>query len=127
LALVDGHLQIPAVVNGVACKLVVDTGAYFTVLDRQFARTAKIGGRDTNIMSQGLGTGGRGMSYSRFSELKVGDFSIKNASVTIVDLDEGIIGGKMQAAGLLGAEYLGLHGAIFDFNDNTLYLRPRKG
>lgn len=126
LATVDDHLQIPAVVNGVACKLMVDTGAYFTVLDRKFSHKAKIGGRDTNIISRGLGTGGRGVSYSQFSELKVGDFAIKNASVTIADLDVDITAGKSQAAGLLGAEYLGLHGAVFDFNDGTLYLRPKK-
>lgn len=126
LTLVEGHLQVPAVVNGVACKLVVDTGAFLTAIDRQFAHKAKIGGRDTNIISQGLGANGRGISYSQFPELKVGGFTIKNASVTVVDLDVGITAEKSQAAGLLGAEYLGLHGAIFDFNDNTLYLRPRK-
>lgn len=126
LSIVDDHLQVPAVVNGTPCKLVVDTGAFLTVIDRQFSRQAKIGGRDTNIVSQGLGTNGRGISYAEFPELKIGDFAIKNASVTVSDLDVGISGGKSQAAGLLGAEYLGLHGAIFDFNSGTLYLRPRK-
>ena len=33
---------------------------------------------------------------------------------------------KPPAVGLLGAEYLGLHGAVFDFNSGTLYLRPQK-
>lgn len=127
MAMVDDHLQVSAVVNGLACKLVVDTGAYFTVLDRKFAREAKIGGRDTNIISRGLGTNGRGLSYSQFPEMKIGDFAIKNASVVILDLDAGLTAEKSQAAGLLGAEYLGLHGAIFDFNEGTLYLRPKKG
>jgi hypothetical protein len=59
--------------------------------------------------------------------LKVGDFTIHNASVTISELDPGLLaGGSEEAAGLLGAEYLGLHGAIFDFNSGTLYLRPKK-
>jgi hypothetical protein len=35
-------------------------------------------------------------------------------------------GSKAELAGLLGAEYLGLHGAVFDFNERTLYLRPKK-
>ena len=34
--------------------------------------------------------------------------------------------GKAPAVGLLGAEYLGLHGAVFDFNSGTLYLRAQK-
>ncbi len=126
LSLVAEHLEVPAVVNNTPCKLIVDTGAFFTVIDRQFARRARIGGYDTGLNAQGLGTNGRGMGYSHFSELKVGDFTIKNASVTISDLDADIIGGELQAGGLLGAEYLGLHGAIFDFNSGTLYLRPEK-
>ncbi|MGB8340465.1 MAG: pepsin/retropepsin-like aspartic protease family protein [Chthoniobacterales bacterium] len=126
LSLVEEHLEVPAVVNNTPCKLIVDTGAFFTVIGREFARKARIGGYDTGLNAQGLGTNGRGIGYSHFSELKVGDFPIKNASVTISDLDAEITGGKLQAGGLLGAEYLGLHGAIFDFNSGTLYLRPEK-
>lgn len=126
LSMMEGHLEVPAVVNNTPCRLIVDTGAFFTVIDRQFARTARIGGYDTGLNAQGLGTNGRGIGYSHFSELKVGDFTIKNASVTISDLDAEITGGKLRAGGLLGAEYLGLHGAIFDFNSGTLYLRPEK-
>ncbi len=126
LSMVEEHLEVPAVVNNTPCRLIVDTGAFLTVIDRQFARSARIGGYDTGLNAQGLGTNGRGIGYSHFSELKVGDFTIKNASVTISDLDAEITGGKLRAGGLLGAEYLGLHGAIFDFNSGTLYLRPEK-
>lgn len=126
LSIVEGHLQTSAVINGTPSRLIVDTGAFLTVIDRTFAREARIGGRGTGIVAQGLGTKGREIGYSQFDELKVGDFVIKNASVTVSDLDSAITGGKQPAAGLLGAEYLGLHGAIFDFNSGTLYLRPKK-
>ncbi|MBA3609492.1 MAG: hypothetical protein H0W43_13475 [Chthoniobacterales bacterium] len=58
----------------------------------------------------------------------MGDFTIRNASVTITALSPGLLGGdgNDSAAGLLGAEYLGMHGAIFDFNSGTLYLRPKR-
>ena len=48
--------------------------------------------------------------------------------MTISDLDPELFGGdgKAPAVGLLGAEYLGLHGAVFDFNSGTLYLRAQK-
>ena len=61
-------------------------------------------------------------------EFKVGDFMIRNASCTVSELDPEILGKdeSSRAAGLLGAEYLGLHGAIFDLNSATLYLRPKK-
>lgn len=128
LTIVGGHLHVSAEANGNPCRLVVDTGAFFTTLDEEFARQAHIGGYNTGQYFYGFGTKARPIRKSEFPELKIGDFAIKNASVTVTHLDFDLRGGdgKSPAAGLLGAEYLGLHGAIFDFNDGTLYLRPRK-
>jgi predicted aspartyl protease len=128
LTIVQGHLRVAAMVNGTPCHLIVDTGAYFTTLDQQFARKARIGGYESRAYAQGLGTKARPIRVSRFPEFKVGDFMIKNASVTITELDPEMLGSgeKASAAGLLGAEYLGLHGAIIDLNSETLYLRPAK-
>ena len=124
----NGHLRVAAMVNGTRCDLIVDTGSFLTTLDQEFARTARIGGYNTGQYARGLGTKARPIKVSQFPEFKVGSFMIKNASVTITELDSEILGGegKAKAAGLLGAEYLGRHGAIFDFNDGTLYLRPKK-
>jgi predicted aspartyl protease len=128
LTVTGGHLHVSAVVNGVPCRLLVDTGASLTVLDLQFARKAHIGGYETGQYARGIGTNARPIRVSRFPELKVGDFTIKNAAVTITDLDPDLLGGdgNPSAVGLLGAEYLGLHGAVFDFNSGTLYLRPQR-
>lgn len=129
LMIVGGHLHVATVVNGVSCRMVVDTGAFLTVLDQQFAREARLGGYETGQYAQGFGTKARPIRVSQFPEFKVGDFMIRNASVTITDLDPELLGGggsKSRAVGLLGAEYLGLHGAVFDLNSGTLYLRPKK-
>jgi len=97
------------------------------VLDEQFARKARLGGYDTGSYAQGFGTKARPIKVSQFPEFKVGDFTINNASVTITQLDPELLGGQAKGAavGLLGAEYLGKHGAVFDFNSGTLYLRPK--
>lgn len=129
MSVVGGHLHVSAVVNGTPCRLVVDTGAFLTVIDQTFARQARLGGYGTGQNAQGFGAKARPIRVSQFPEFKVGDFVIKNASVTITELDRGLLGGensKTPSVGLLGAEYLGRHGAIFDFNEGTLYLRPRK-
>jgi predicted aspartyl protease len=128
LTIVRGHLQVAAMVNGTPCQLIVDTGAFFTTLDQQFARKARIGGYESRAYMQGLGTNARPIRVSQFPEFKVGDFKITNASVTITELDPEMLGSgeKTGAAGLLGADYLGLHGAIIDLNSMTLYLRPAK-
>ena len=126
LTIKGGHLYVPAVVNGAACRLVVDTGAFLTVLDEQFARRARLGGYNTGQYAQGFGTKARPIRVAQFPEFKVGDFVISNASVTITELDPALRGsGDDPAVGLLGAEYLGMHGAVFDFNKGILYLRPK--
>jgi len=127
LEIAAGHLRVPATVNGTSCHLLVDTGAFLTTLDRQFARTARIGGYNSGVYAHGFGAKARPIQVSQFPEFEVGKFMIKNASVTISELDPELLGKneKSRAAGLLGAEYLGLHRAIIDLNSATLYLRPR--
>jgi predicted aspartyl protease len=127
LTVIGGHLHVSAVVNGTPCHLVVDTGAFLTVLDERFARKAHLGGYATGSYAEGFGTKARPIRVSQFPEFKVGDFTIRNASVTITQLNPELLGGqaKGSAVGLLGAEYLGLHGAVFDFNSGTLYLRAK--
>jgi predicted aspartyl protease len=122
-----GHLHVGATINGVACQMVVDTGAFLTVLDQGFARKAHLGGYNTGVYAHGFGVKARPIQVSQFPEFKVGDFLIKSASVTITSLNPELLSGegKDACAGLLGAEYLGLHGAIFDFTSGTLYLRPK--
>ncbi|MEO7167728.1 MAG: aspartyl protease family protein [Spartobacteria bacterium] len=128
LSFISSHLWVDAVVNGMKCRLIVDTGAFLTTLDAGFAREARIGGYNSGVYARGLGTKARPIRTAQFPEFKVGDFMIQNASVTITELDPELLSGqgKAKAAGLLGADYLGRHGAIFDFNNGTLYLRPRK-
>ena len=126
LTMSRGHLHVPAVVNGTPCRLVVDTGAFLTILDEEFARKARLGGYSTGAYAQGFGAKARPIRVSQFPEFKVGDFMIRNASVTITQLDPALRGSDSNpAVGLLGAEYLGIHGAVFDFNGGTLYLRPK--
>jgi predicted aspartyl protease len=127
LEIVAGHLRVPAAVNGAPCHLLVDTGAFLTTLDAQFARTARIGGHNSGVYAHGFGAKARPIQVTQFPEFKVGNFTIRNASVTITELDPELLGKteKTSAAGLLGAEYLGLHRAVIDLNSLTLYLRPQ--
>ena len=85
-------------------------GGYGGVADRahrEFARKARLGGYDTGQYARGIGTR-PAHSGKPVPRLKLGDFSIKNAAVTISDLEPDLLGGdsKAPAVGLLGAEYL---------------------
>jgi len=127
LNVVKSHLRIPATVNGFACNLIVDTGAYVTAIDRYTASKAKIGGIRTQAIARGLGDSSREVSVATFPTFRLGPYEIKNASAVVVGLNTELLGAGtgLEAGGLVGAEYLSMNSAVFDFNSNTLYLKPK--
>jgi hypothetical protein len=127
LSMTRGHLRVPGQVNNVPCHFIVDSGAFLTVLDRDFASRAKIGGKPTHFTAHGIGKSGGEVSLATFPSLWVGNYQIKGASSTVVAMDPGMLGRgtDSEVVGLLGVEYLALNSAIFDFVSGTLYLRPR--
>jgi predicted aspartyl protease len=120
------HLRVPGTVNGVSCYFNIDTGAYLTMLDTDFAKRAKIGGVRTHISAQGIGKSGGDISLAVFPSLRIGSYEIKRGSATVGDLDSEAIGRgtDSEVAGLLGIEHLAINSAIFDFVTRTMYLRP---
>jgi predicted aspartyl protease len=120
------HPRIPAAVNGVSCYLMVDSGAYLTMLDADFAKRAKVGGVPTHISAQGIGKSGGDISLAVFPSLRLGNYEIKRGSATVGVLAPEAIGRgtNSEVAGLLGVEHLAMNSAIFDFVSGTMYLRP---
>ena len=104
----------------------VDTGAYLTILDADFAQRARIGGVPTHISAEGIGKFSRDISLAVFPSLRVGSYEIKKGSATVGVLDSEAIGRgtDSEVAGLLGIEHLAVNSAIFDFVSRTMYLRP---
>ena len=127
LSLAGGHIRVPGKVNDIACHFLVDSGAFVTVLDREFAARAKLGGIPTYAEAHGIGKSGGHLKATRFASLWIGDYQIKQASAAILSLNPQMLGRGTNAEveGLLGVEYLGLNSAIFDFISGTMYLRPR--
>ncbi len=127
LAIARSHLRVAGSVNGLACHFIVDTGAFFTLIDRDAAYKARIGGTRTELAAEGIGRSGGQVSIARFPSLRIGSYEIANASAAVVALDAEIVGRgtALETAGLLGAEYLGMNSAVFDFNSGTLYLKPK--
>jgi len=127
LSLQRGHLRVPGKVNDTACHFWVDSGAYVTVLDRDFAGRAKLGGGAlTHYEAHGIGKSGGRVRAASFSSLWIGDYQIKQPSAAILELDPHMLGRGTSAEvnGLVGVEYLALNSAIIDFISGTIYLRP---
>lgn len=123
----DGfNLYVNASINGTPAKLMVDTGAFATLLHRAFVRRMHIPVRETAFSSAAVNLKQRGVQVARIQKLSVGSVDILGKEVGVIDL-EGLIHIKLlqatpPVAGLLGGEILNRHHGIIDFGSRTLYL-----
>ena len=123
------NLYVDGAINGAPARLMVDTGAFATLLHRGFVRQMRIPLRDTPFASSAVNLKQRGVEMARISRLSVGTVNIVGKDVGVIDLDglihRGLLRSSPPVAGLLGAEILQAHHAIIDFGTRTLYMRAR--
>jgi predicted aspartyl protease len=103
------HLVVDAHVNLRPVKLIVDTGAFTTVISALYAEGAGAA-MDSQMSDRGQGVG-------RLGELSIGDFKVNNAEVYVANIHE------MAGAGLVGEDYLSWNFGIIDLGGMNLYLR----
>ena len=118
---VDGRL------NGRPAKLMVDTGAFATLLHQRFVRRMKIPLRESPFSSAAVNLAQRGVQFATISRFSVGSVHMRDKQVGVMDLEglirEGMLDSTPPVAGLLGSEILRRHSGIIDFGTKTLYLK----
>jgi len=124
----DGfNLYVDGSVNGKKAKLMVDTGAFATLLHSRFVRRMQIPLRDTPFRSSGVNLKQRGVQMATISRLSIGSMDLERRDVGVINLEGLIHGGLLDAsppvAGLLGSEILRRHHGIIDFGTKSLYLK----
>ncbi|HEV2805905.1 MAG TPA: pepsin/retropepsin-like aspartic protease family protein [Chthoniobacterales bacterium] len=124
----DGfNLYVDGAVNGQKARLMVDTGAFATLLHSRFVRRMKIPMRETPFSSSGVNLKQRGVQMATISRFSVGSMNLARKDVGVINLEGLIHGGLLDAsppvAGLLGSEILRVHHAIIDFGTRSLYLK----
>ena len=124
----DGfNLYVDGSVNGQKAKLMVDTGAFTTLLHSRFVRRMKIPLRDTPFSSSGVNLKQRGVQIATISRLSIGSMNFERKDVGVINLEGLIHAGLLDAsppvAGLLGSEILRRHHGIIDFGTKSLYLK----
>jgi predicted aspartyl protease len=124
----DGfNLYVDGSVNGRKARLMVDTGAFATLLHSRFVRGMKIPLRETPFSSSGVNLKQRGVQMATISRLSIGSMDLERKEVGVINLEGLIHGGLLDAsppvAGLLGSEILRRHHAIIDFGTKSLYLK----
>jgi predicted aspartyl protease len=121
------NLYVDGAINGSPARLMIDTGAFATLLHRDFVRRMRIPLHRTPFNSEAVNLRQRGVEVARIRRLSVGSVDILGKEVGVVDL-EGLIHGELlrgspPVVGLLGAEILRSHHGIIDFGTRTLYLK----
>jgi predicted aspartyl protease len=124
----DGYnLYVDGTVNGTKAKLMVDTGAFATLLHSRFVRRMRIPLRDTPFSSSGVNLKQRGVQIATISRFSIGSMDMRSNDVGVMNLEGLIHGGLLDAsppvAGLLGSEILRRYHGIIDFGTKTLYLK----
>ena len=121
------NLYVDGKVNGTAAKLMVDTGAFATLMHRSFIRGMKLPLRKTAYSSAGVNLSERGLQLATINRLSIGSIHFRRKEVGVMDLEGlihgGLLKGKPPVAGLLGSEILRRHHGIIDFGTLTLYLK----
>jgi predicted aspartyl protease len=120
------NLYVNATINDRPARLMVDTGAFATLLHRPFVRQMRIPTRQTPYSSAAVNLKRRGVDVARIRKLSVGSIDIIGREVGVIDLEglihDGLLEGSPPVVGLLGAEILNRHHGIIDFGTKTLYL-----
>jgi predicted aspartyl protease len=120
------NLYVDGKINGASAKLMVDTGAFATLLHRPFVRRLNVQLYNTQLTSGGVNLRERGVQTAMIKRLSVGSVEYRAKQVAVIDLQGLIHGGLLDAnppvAGLLGSELLRRHHGIIDFGTQTLYL-----
>jgi predicted aspartyl protease len=124
----DGfNLYVDGSVNGRAARLMVDTGAFATLLHSRFVRRMQIPLRETPYSSSGVNLKQRGVQMATISRFAIGSMNLERKDVGVINLEGLIHGGLLDAsppvAGLLGSEILRRHHGIIDFGTKSLYLK----
>ncbi len=121
------NLYVDGKINGAPAKLMVDTGAFTTLLHRRFVRRMKIPLRNTRLRSAAVNLQERGVQLATIQRLSIGHVDFRSKEVAVMDLQGLILDELLDAsppvAGLLGSEILRRHHGIIDFGTRTLYLQ----
>jgi predicted aspartyl protease len=121
------NLFVDGAINGAPAQLMVDTGAFATLLHRDFVRRMRIPLHETPFSSAAVNLKQRGVQIARIRRLSVGSVDIVGKDVGVIDLSglvrHGLLDASPPVAGLLGAEILRSHHGIIDFGTRTLYLK----
>ena len=124
-----GGFTVPCVLNGHSFRLLVDTGAPFTNLDRHLLAAAQIASHDLPVRGGLIGTNAVQAGLVDLDRLQIGDYTATGVHMTTTAQSLAAFGGPnsrrtdVPIVGLLGGDTLATNGAVVDIGNRVLYLK----
>ena len=124
----QGTKMVELAVNGRQGYWMVDTGASFTTMSRQFARSVRATPPSNAPTVQMQTAGGvRSSQFGIIDRLEMDGHRLEGVSYTICDACAMGRVGDQQVVGLLGMNVLGRFGLQIDDEEGVVRLTPREG
>ena len=119
-----GALTVPCSIRGQPTRLLVDTGAFITILHEGFVRSLGLAAGPTRISAQFAGGGFKKISAAKIADLHIGAFKVPREKFGVAPLPQfALQQGSSKIAGILGMDTLYICHAIIDLDGMNLFLK----
>ena len=123
----EWNFFVEARLNGKPAQLMIDTGAFTTLINKPFVREIGLHPRETRYQSGLVNLDKRDVQLVTIRHFEIGKYKVKRKEVGVIDLSDFIAGSLRDLSppmvGLLGSEFLRRNHALIDFGTRTLYLK----
>jgi len=119
-----GALTVPCSIRGQPTRLLVDTGAFITILHEGFVKSLGLAAEPTRISAQFPGGGFKKITAAKIADLHVGAFKVPREKFGVAPLPQfALQQGSSKIAGILGMDTLYICHAIIDLDGMNLFLK----
>jgi predicted aspartyl protease len=119
-----GALTVPCSIRDQPTRLLVDTGAFITILHEGFVRSLGLAAEPTRISAQFAGGGFKKINAAKIDALHIGAFKVPREKFGVAPLPQfALQQGSSKIAGILGMDTLYICHAIIDLDGMNLFLK----
>jgi len=120
----NGALTVPCSIRGQPTRLLIDTGAFVTILHEGFVRSLGLAVEPTRISAQFGRAGSRKIRAAKLDDLNIGAFKMSPEKFGVAPLPRfALQQGDTKIAGILGMDTLYICHAIIDLDGMNLFLK----
>ena len=120
----NGALTVPCSIGGQQTRLLVDTGAFVTMLHQGFIKSLGLGAEPTRISAQFARGGSTRISAAKLDDFHIGGFKVPREKFGVAPLPRfALQQGGTGIAGIVGMDTLYIHRAIIDLDGMNLFLK----